>query len=143
MKKQIKKTSNVDTLNSLASAHTLRMHRESFTESNTFLRSARNGTFARLHQTYLNTLRWPTADAEKRRTLRELALGLQEARLYSAKIGIDSVEHMVLTKLFRYWCLTDSGNPRDIVTWNRFADDHAGPSYTRGIPYRIATAPKN
>jgi hypothetical protein len=143
MKKDKSASQNRDIFNSLCPRQTFRIHRAKFTESNAFLRSARNGTFERLHQEYRNALRWPTADAEKRKALRELALSLQEAGLYSSKIGVDAVEHMVLTKLYRYWCVTDLGDPRDNKTWTRFADDHAGPSYTRGTPYRIAVASKN
>jgi hypothetical protein len=100
-----------------------------FSESNTFLRSARDAVFAWDARDLLALLRQSKTDSAKRKTLRHIAENMQQRGLYSSKIAIGAVEQMVLTKLFRY-----TGDSE----WESFADKHAGSSYRALVPYRNA-----
>lgn len=112
-------------------AEDIRSNRVVFSESNAFLRSARDAVFAWDARDFITMLRQSKTDAAKRKTLRHIAENLQQRGLYSSKIAIGAVEQMVLSKLFRY-----AGDSE----WDAFADQHAGPSYRALVPYRNAIA---
>lgn len=119
--------------------HDVATAREEFSRAHSFLRQARNTFYEVQGRVVLLRLRRASGDHAKRRKLRAMAEELRDAGLYSKRIPISAVEHMVLSRLYFYYGEESGHDPGDFRAWKSFADTHAGPSYFKGIPFRDLT----
>ena len=112
------------------SSKAVKTARLQFSESSRVLRRARHCFFHGQASHCINRLSRADGDFAKRRALRDIAEDLQIAGIYSDKTPISSVEHMILTRLYRISC--SSGNP---IEWKPFCDRLAGPSYWQCLSF--------